>query len=308
MKTCIATIAFLSLTGLVWADDLDDGFNNLKAAVEAKKGPDDIKPLAASTLKAAKTVETGAAPADVEPDSWKKRQEFAKQVESYTEYALAVTAAQSTEPAKTVELVDALIAQNPKSTYLDQCAGAYISALGKQGGAAKQLDGAAKVLVARPENEIALSTLAEGYQGKSPDRALGYANKLVSVMRTKAKPEGVAEADWDRVKQAMLASGYYIVGVSNAQKQSWIDCDRDLKTALPYISKDNNRLGPAYFYLGLCNYQLGKLTQDRTRIQAGQKYSAQSAAIAGPMQGQASQNATAMQRELGGPALPSKAK
>jgi hypothetical protein len=307
VKTCIATIAFLSLAGLIWADDLDDGFNNLKAAVEAKKGPDDIKGLAATTLKAAKAVAAAPAPADVEPDSWKKRQEFAAQVASYTEYALAITAAQSTDAAKTVELVDALIAENPKSTYLDQCASAYMAALYKQGGAAKQLDGAAKIVAARPDNEFALITLAEGSLGRSPDRALGYANKLLTLSR-KPKPEGVADADWERLKSAMQGTGYYVSGVVSGQKQGWIDCDRDLKAAVPFINKDNNKLAFAYFQLGVCNYQLGKLTADRTRIQAGQKFSAQAAAMPGPMQGQAAQNAAAMQRELGGPPIPAKAK
>ena len=59
-------------------------------------------------------------------------------------------------------------------------------------------------------------------------------------------------------------------------------------------------LGTTYFYLGLANYQLGKLTQDRTKVQAGLKYSQQAAAIPGPMQGQASTNVAAMSKELGG--------
>jgi hypothetical protein len=61
--------------------------------------------------------------------------------------------------------------------------------------------------------------------------------------------------------------------------------------------------GTVYFYLGLANYQLGKLTGDRPRIQEGQKFSEQSAAIAGPMQTQAQRNAALIKQELGAPVV-----
>ena len=79
-----------------------------------------------------------------------------------------------------------------------------------------------------------------------------------------------------------------------------MDCDRDLRAALPLIS--GQETGSAYFYLGLANYQLGKLTQDRTKIQQGIKYSEQAAGMPGPMQAQAGKNAQAMKGELAGPA------
>ncbi len=303
MKTLIIPIALLSLTGLAWADELDDEFAALKQAVTAKKDADTIKKLAGSTSALARKTASATQPTDVEPDSWKQRVGFAKEVETYTEYALASAAIQPGAEAKVVDLVDALIAQNPKSKYLDLCASAYIAALGKQGGAAKQLDGAAKVIAASPENEDALLVLADGNLQKSPDRALTYANKLASVAKAKAKPEGVSEAAWEARKNTLLGHAYYDAGAIAGQKQGWVECDRDFKAALPYISKEPSMLGTAYFFLGLCNYQLGKLTQDRTKIQAGQKYSEESAKIPGPMQAQANQNAVAMQRDLGAPVV-----
>lgn len=299
MKIPIAMIALLSLAGFVRADDLDDTFTNLKDAVAQKKSADEILTLATQTSKLARAAAVKPKPEDVEAESYQQRIQFAKDADSYTEYALSSTAVQTAEPAKVVALVDQLIAENPKSTYLDGCAAAYLSALNKQGGAAKMLDGAAKINAGRPENELALSQLAEGYASKSPDRAVGYANKLLGLMKTKAKPEGVSDADWAAQKNALTGTAYYVTGIANFQKQVWVDCDRDLKASLPYIGKDSGKLSTAYFALGVCNYQFGKLTQDRTRIQAGEKFSEQSAAIAGPMQAQARTNVAAMQRELG---------
>ena len=72
-----------------------------------------------------------------------------------------------------------------------------------------------------------------------------------------------------------------------------------MRAAAPLIH-DNVRLSVVYYYLGLANYQLGKLTLDKPRIQTGLKYSQQSAAIAGPMRVQANRNVTAIQNELDG--------
>lgn len=279
MKRILVTaVAAFALVGLVHADDLDDSYAKLKEAVE-KKDADGVKTGAAATNKLAQAAAKAPQPADAaEADNWKQSVEHAKEVIEYTENVLAYTATQ-VEPAKTVELVDALIALNPKSKYLDTCAPAYLAALGK-GGAAKQLEGMKKIADGRPENEVALAALAEGLMSKSPDSALRYANTLI------------------RLKGAGLTTGLYVAGVINGAKNSFIDCDKDLKAALPQI-KDNYKLGIVYFYLGLANYQLGKQTMDKPRMQIGLKYSQQSAAIAGPMKDQAYHNVLAIQNELG---------
>lgn len=278
MKRILFTaIAMFALVGLVRADDLEDSYAKLKDSVE-KKDADGVKAGAAATFKLAQAAANAPQPTDkLEVDNWKQSVEHAKEVVEYTENVLAYTATQA-EPAKTVELVDALLAQNPKSKYLDTCAPAYLAALGKSG-AAKQLDGMKKIVDGRPENEVALAALAEGLMSKSPDSALRYANTLI------------------RLKGAGLATGYYVAGVINGAKTSWIDCDRNLKAALPQI-KDNYKLGIVYFYLGLANYSLGKQTMDKPRMQTGLKYSQQSAAIAGPMKDQAYHNVLAIQNEL----------
>jgi hypothetical protein len=271
-------IAVFALVGLVRADDLEDSYAKLKDSVE-KKDADGVKAGAAATFKLAQAAAKAPEPSDkLEVDNWKQSVDHAKEVIEYTENVLAYTATQ-VEPAKTVELVDALLAQNPKSKYLDTCAAAYLAALGKSG-AAKQLEGMKKIADGRPDNEVALAALAEGLMSKSPDSALRYANSLI------------------RLKGAGLATGYYVAGVINGAKTSWIDCDRDLKAALPQI-KDNYKLGIVYFYLGLANYSLGKQTMDKPRMQTGLKYSQQSAAIAGPMKDQAYHNVLAIQNELG---------
>jgi len=302
VKTRIAVVALIAFAGVgtVAGQELSDVYTNLQAAV-AKKDVDSVAKLSADVSKMAKPIIASPQPAAAgEVDAWKQRVEYAKEVDSYASYALSATAMGAADPAKTVELVDELIAQDPKSKYVDTCAGVYLEAARKTGGAAKQMDGAAKIVAGRPDNTEALLILAAG-NSSSPYRLLSYGNRLVAAAR-KPKPEGTADAEWERLKSIALGRGLYFAGVANAQKTAWADCDRDLKEALPYIGKEPALVGTAYFYLGLSNYQLGRLMNDRARMLTAQKYSEQSAAMAGPNQQAAARNAAAIKGELAGPA------
>jgi hypothetical protein len=294
-----AVVGLIVLSGMVWAaPDLNESYNSLKAAVD-KKDVAQVKALAAQTAKEAKEVATETQPADPSAvDAWKGRQKFAKDAETYSEYALSVSAIQASDPAVTIDLVNTLIAQNPKSQYLDECASSYLTALSKQG-SAQVITGANKILAGDPDNEDALYALASNSLSSSPSTALTAANKLVAAMRSKPKPENVSEADWNKRKDAMMGAGYYFSGVIEASQRKWVNADRSLKAALPLISGQPAMLGPAYFYLGVANYQLGKLTSDRSRMQAGIQYTEKAAGIAGPMQSQAANNVAAMKREAG---------
>lgn len=293
-RTLFAAIAMVALVGLVRADDVSDAQTKLKSAV-AQKNADAVLAAAAETFKLAKADINKPQPSEADQVSdWKARVEYAKEVATYAEYALAATAIQSGEPAKTVELVNALIAENPRSQYLDEaCANAYLVAL-KPGGGAKQAEGMAKIVAGRPDNLVALTALCDLRPASGP----AYASKLLAAAK-RPRPEGVTEAEWEKMKTAAEGAGYFYLGFENAQKQAWVDCDKNLKTALPLISSDTNKLGVAYFSLGVCEYQFGKMTADRTRMQAGQQYMEKAAAIRGPYQNQAYQQNNAMKQELG---------
>jgi len=273
-----ALIGLIALSGMAWAaPDLNDDFASLKEAVAGNDGAK-IKSLAPQVSKDSRAiVAKGDESADV--------LEFAKGANDYADYALAVAAVKAGDPKTTVELGDILLAQNPKSIYVDTMAGTYLAALGPKSGA-----GAQKILAGRPENEDAL------YYAMAANPA--NAGKLVAVMSKKTKPEGMSDAAWTSKKDAYLGAGYFYGGASACGAQRWAECERSMKAAEGLVK--GGQLGSAYFYIGLAEYQLGTLTQDRTKIQAALKYSQQAAAIPGPNQGQASQNVAAMQKQLGG--------
>jgi tetratricopeptide (TPR) repeat protein len=283
-------------------NDLDDAYAKLKDAQTAKDA-DAVLKLAPETAKLAKAEATGPKLEGYSDDDWPKRVDYAKGVATLCEYALAATAAQAgLAPAKVVELTETLLAVNPKSTYIGTASNAYIGALAKLGGADKQIEGATKIVAGSPNDEFALMTLADNLIPKNrADQAYTYATRLVTVMKSKAKPEGYSDEDWSRIKSTMLSRGYYDAGVAGCMRQVWKDCDTNLRTALPMIAGQAALSGPAYFYLGVANYQISKITTDRTKLQEALKFSQQSAAIAGPMQAQAQQNVTGMTNELRAP-------
>ena len=306
MKTAILALGALSLflVASASATELDDTYQKLKDA-QAAKDPDAIKKWAVETSKLAKAEATGPKLDGFSEEDWPKRVDYAKGVGTLSEYALATTAAQAGLPtAKVVELTEALMAVNPKSTYLGLAANAYLGALGKMGGADKQIEGANKIIAGNPNEEYALMTLADNLISKNhADQASAHATKLVSVMKSKAKPEGYSAEEWNRVKSTMLSRGYYDAGVAGCVRQIWKDCDTNLRAALPMISGQAALTGPAYFYLGVANYQLSKITTDRTKLQEALKFEQQSAGISGAMQSQAAQYVTVMQNELKAPVV-----
>jgi hypothetical protein len=288
MRLCITVCILLLPASAAFADELDDNYAAIKQA-EQKKDPDQVTKLALETSKSAKAEEALKQPSDAsEVEHWKQRVEFAKEVEDFAEYSLSTTAIAN--PSKAVELVDTLIQINPKSKYLAICASTYLQALGPK----RQAEGAQKILNGDPNNEDALYAMASGTMNGA------YATRLVNVMKSKPKPEGMSEADWDKKKSLFLGQGYYIAGAAACSKSTWTDCDKNLRAALPYVSKEPAVAGPTYLYLGLANYNLAKLTGDRAKLQEAEKFSEQSAAIPGASQAPAAKNVAMMKQELAG--------
>jgi hypothetical protein len=202
------------------------------------------------------------------------------------------------EPAVLVDLIAALEQQNPKSKYLDQAWGAYLVALNKTRAGAKIPAIARKALANFPENEDLLLYLTDtDMTAKRTDSALAYANRLTAALNKHSKAEGMTAADWERKRGAALAHGYYIAGVLSAEKGLYVPADKNLRAVLPLIQGQPGMMGPALFYLGMANYQLGKMTNSKAKVLEGSKFSEQSMAIPSPYQDQARHNALVMKDE-----------
>jgi tetratricopeptide (TPR) repeat protein len=272
-------------------DQTEVAYNNLKAA-EAKNDSDGVIKWANATSAAAKK-EISSGTAD------KSRVDYAKQVDTYTEYSVYAQALKADDAAKTVALVQSLEQRNPQSPYVGKAYGRYLSALQQQGQSDKAGSEAEQELQRDPNNEDALLFAATHSTEKNQfDNALKYSTQLASVLQTKAKPEDMSDADWAKKKDTYLGLAYWMEGAAYNGQQKFSNADKVLKQSLPLV-KDNKKVTPiVLFQLGVADFGMGKATKSRAAMQEALKYSQQSAAMSSPVQSEAANNAKAIARAL----------
>jgi hypothetical protein len=301
MTLAILSISLLLVAGPAAAagpEDLDKSFEAVQQA-EAKKDAAELKKAAADTFAAINAILAQPAPSgEVEKENWTKRTTYAKEVAVRSEYALYAVGLAS--PAATqIDLFSTLEHLSPKSKYLDNAYATYFYALHQTGGAAKIPAIAEKALANFPDNEDLLLVAAESAMSKrQPDRALTLANRLITTLAKHPKPEGYSAAEWEKKKAATLARGSWIAGVIQGEKNQYFDANRNLRTALSGIQGNNAMLGPALFHLGVANYQLGRMTNNKAQVIEAIKFSEQASQIAGPLSQQAWRNAQVMRTEV----------
>jgi len=297
MHSLLLVFALLFAGGTVKGpEDMDKSFQSLKEA-QAKNDAVQVKTLALQTYAIAQELAAMPAPADAaEKEAWQQQVEYAKSVEMQTEYALYVTAIEA--PAATnVDLFNTLQQLNPASKYVDMGAGRYFYALTQTGATAKVTGAAEKIVAKFPNNDEALIVLADAaVTKKQNDRAINLADKLVNALK-RAKPADISASEWERRKTAGLGRGYWIAGVLRAEKEQYFQANENLRAALPFIKGNDAMTGPALFYLGLVNYQLGKQMLNRGQVREAAKFSEEAAAIKGPYAQQAYHNALVMKAE-----------
>jgi tetratricopeptide (TPR) repeat protein len=275
-------------------DEVDVAYNNLKAS-EGKNDPDGVIKWSAETSRLAR--KQIASP---KPGQGKDQIDYAKQVDTYTEYSIFAMSLKTTDPAKIVALVDSLEQRNPDSAYLSKAYGRYLAALQQQGQADKAGAAAEKEAQRDPKNEDVLAFLADyDRQKKDFDKSLTYSTKLVELMQSKAKPEEISDADWQKKKLRLTAFGLWIEGVSYNGKNQFADADKALRQGLPLIKGEDQSQGRVLFQLGFADFQLGKATKNRAMMQDALKFSQASAAMKSPDQQNAQNNAKAISAALG---------
>lgn len=290
-------VLLMMLPAVAATGDLETAYQGLKDAA-AKKDPDSVKRLATEiSAQVRAELSTPAPQKEEENEAWTNRIAYAKGVGAYVEYALFTVAVESA-PSAMVDLLSTLEQVNPKSPFLDGVYGAYLIALNRSGASGKIPAVAEKALENFPENADLLAVLADlALTRKQSDRALSYANRLVSALNHHPRPEGISAEEWERRRAAGLGRGHWIAGVIQGEKGQYVASDRELRVALPALKGNNSMLGAALFYLATANYQLGKMTLDKARVLEAAKFSEQCATIEGPYAEQARHNAIVMMTE-----------
>ncbi|HSM78577.1 MAG TPA: hypothetical protein VLT57_13155 [Bryobacteraceae bacterium] len=276
-------------------DNLGFAYNNLKAA-EGKKDAAAVKKWATESSRIARKIVQGAK----DDEDGKHQADYARQVDTYTEYSLSATAMQSTTPADIISLFTALEQQNPKSQYLAQSAGVYLHALQQSGQAAQAGPAAERILGESPDSDDALLVAADyNLNQKRNAKTIEHATRLIDVLNAKQKPEAVSAEDWNKQKNTKLGLAYWYAGLAYSAENKFSEADKTLREALPLLEGNTQFLGIALFNLGLADYKLAKANGNKALLQDALKFSQQSAAIKGPLQTQAAANVKVIRAEVG---------
>lgn len=266
----------------------------LKAA-EAKKDPDLVLKWSNTTSAIARKVVQTPQPKDEDAvEDWKKQVDFAKQVDVYTEYSLYAAALQTPDPKKKIMLGEALEQRNPQSQYLPQMAEPRFQGYMQTGDTAKAIAVAEKTVEKDQSNvEMLLAVASGSISKKEPAKVMEYSKKAIEVAAAKPKPQGVADADWATWKEQVTARAHWMMGVTYAADNKWVQADQELRAALPGIKNSPDMLAEALFYLGVANYRLGE-GGDTPRIRDALRFSEECAAMPGRFQGPARTNVKAI--------------
>lgn len=239
-------------------DDPEAALQCLKAA-EGKKDPALIKKYSAMASASARKM--AAAPEPKEADevtAWKNEVDYARQVDTYTEYALYRVALESRDPKVVVEFANLVRERNPKGEYAAKLVQPLFIAYRQSGDTAKAVALGETVLATEQSNEDMLLVVADSYmqQKKEPEKVHAYAAKVVELMAQKPKPEGVSDADWTTRKNLVTGIGHYMNGKLYYTETNFAKADQSLRAALPLV--DATMKPEVLYLLGFANYKLDK--------------------------------------------------
>ena len=264
--------------------DPDAALQSLKAA-EAKKDPAMILKWAAATSATARKVAEKPKPAaEDEAADWKAEVDYAKQVDTYSEYALYRASLESTDPKVAIMLVEALRQQNPQSEYAAKAADPLFAAYRRTGANDKALALAESTLATEQTNTDMLLLVADNYiqNKKEPAKAHAYLAKVVEIA-AQPKPEGTSDADWKARASMVTGLARYMNGKLYNDETDFVKADQELRVALPLVEANADLKPEVLFLLGFANYKLNK-TQDALAFYK------ECAAIKSPYQATAAKN------------------
>jgi hypothetical protein len=239
-------------------DDTEGALQTLKAA-EAKKDPALIKKWSATTSASARKLAATPKPAEADQqENWKNTVDYAKQVDTYTEYALFAAALAPGNPKASIDLGEALLARNPQSEYAMKVREPLFRAYRQTNANDKAVATAEQVLAVDQSNENMLLAVADNYlqNKKDPAKVHAYCAKTVEVMSAKPKPDGYSDADWNGNKNLVIGLAHYMNGKEYYNEKKFAPADESLRKALPLVETRPELKAEVLYLLGDSNYNL----------------------------------------------------
>jgi tetratricopeptide (TPR) repeat protein len=236
-----------------------DSFSNALNMVRAASEKGDTDKLMAYGEKVPGILQRFKAsppPSGMEADNWERQKaatlESNKDNITYVEQAIFLGVYRTPNAGKRAALLTHFAELFPASPYAIQALGVAATSYQQAQNTAKMLEVANGVLAKDPNNIGMLLLLSDYYgeRGEQLDKAEAYAKKVIAVLGTGTKPEGVTGEQWQQ--QVSLEKGLALssLGQVNIQKKDNASAAENFKAAAPLLKADENSYGKNQYRLG----------------------------------------------------------
>lgn len=175
-----------------------------------------------------------------------------KEIKDPAEYNAYVGAVQQKDPNAKISGLEAFLTQYPNSVMKEDALEVLMGAYQQTNNQAKMLDTAQRVLQANPNNLRALALLAyvkraQAEAGQNPQQNLAdaaqYSTKGLEALKTAPKPDGMSDADFDKLKTQMSAIFNGAAGIAALQNKDYEHAQSYLRDS---VKADPNELRNVY--------------------------------------------------------------
>jgi tetratricopeptide (TPR) repeat protein len=236
-----------------------DNFQNAVNLVHAAAEKGDTDRLFAYGGKASAILQrykASPAPEGVSEDAWKDRKaqtlQDAHDSIVYIEQLLFNGAYQARDLVKQAGLLVQFAQFFPDSQYANQALGVAAAGYRQSQNTPKMLETANGILAKDPNNVGMLLLMADYYseKGEQLEKAESYSKKVVSLLYTAKKPDGIPDDQWQKHNSLQKGLALSSLGQVNIQKRDNAQAVENFKTAAPLLKSDDISYARNQYRLG----------------------------------------------------------
>jgi tetratricopeptide (TPR) repeat protein len=244
-----------------------DNFANAVNMVRAASEKGDIDKLMAYGEKVPgilKRYQALPAPDGVEAATWQRQQQETldsnKDNITYIEQAMFLGFYRSTNATKRAALLTHFAQLFPDSQFANQALGVAATSYQQAQNVPKMLEVANGLLAKDPSNIGMLLLLSDDYgeKGEQLDKAEAYAKKVIALLGTASKPEGVTDEQWQQQLSLQKGLALSCLGQVYIQKKDNEQAVQNFKAAAPLLKPDEGSYGRNQYRLGFALLNLKK--------------------------------------------------
>jgi len=176
-----------------------------------------------------------------------------KEIKDPAEYNAYVGAVQQQDPGAKISGLEAFLTQYPNSVMKEDALELLMGAYQQTGNQAKMMDAVQRLLQVNPNNLRALALLAyldraKAAAGQNAQQNLAegaqYANRGLEALKTAPKPDGMSDADFEKLKKQMSGIFNGTAGLAALQNKDYPTAEKDLRGAVEADPNDIQNVYP----------------------------------------------------------------